>query len=302
MQIITKKDAKTAVSALRRELKTLGKGPDQLSHSDCLTILAKALGHTSWNEWEAKLVDEAPVAAVPPAAPQPSRYPLRNEDGRFDFVPRGAEGMPYSSWFERLQGRYEQLHGTALADTAQRSNGTLHCHGTYTKVDWDSQTPYLKDGNGIWVSDSGDFVSESRIVLLPEEYYQESRGLFEDEDLPMRETMVSEFVEYFDTHGTAELLACTSDEQREKVFGKAEKVVGFWMTHQEQVEVLSRLQELPETMVARFVEYYDIHGSAELLSCVTDEQREKAFSKAEKAVGFKLTRPEQNQILSRLTK
>jgi len=245
MQIITKKDAKTAVSALRRELKNLGKGPDQLSHSDCLTILAKALGHTSWNEWEAKLADEAPVApvaAVLPAEPEPSRYPLRNTDGRFDFVPKGQAGSPYSSWFERLQGLHEQLFGTAIVDSASRTSGNLKwVYEGSTKVDWDSQKPVLHEGAPIWFTDGGDKVSSGRVILLPEEYYQESRGLFEDEELPMRETMVAEFLEYFDAHGTAELFACTSDEQRETVFGKAEKVLGFWMTRQEQVEVLSRL-------------------------------------------------------------
>jgi hypothetical protein len=242
MQIITKKDAKTAVSALRRELKTLGKSPDQLSHSDCLTILAKALGHSSWNEWEAKLADEVPAAVVLPAEPQPSRYPLRNTDGRFDFVPKGQPGTPYSSWFERLQGLHEQLFGTALVGSARRTPEKLKVdYEGSTIVDWDSQKPVKHEGAPIWITDGGDQVSNGRVILLPEEYYSESRGLFEDEELPMRETMVAEFLEYFDAHGTTELLACTSDEQRENVFGKAEKVVGFWMTRQEQTEVLSRL-------------------------------------------------------------
>lgn len=244
MQITTKKDAKTAVSALRRELKALGKRPDQLSHSDCLTLLAKALGHGSWNEWEAKLPEEVPVAEVKPVEPVLSRYPLRNDDGRFDFVPKGEQGSPYSSWFERLGGLHEQVFGLAGVDSARRTSESLKVHYEGgTKIDWDSQKPVQYEGGAVWVTDGGDKVSNGRVILLPEEYYQESRDLFEDEELPMREMMVAEFVAYYAAHGVVELLECESDKQREKVFGKAEKVVGFWMTQQEQTEVLSRLSK-----------------------------------------------------------
>lgn len=65
MEITTKVQAKAIVSALRRELKTFDKAAGAISHNEALTVLAKAMGFTSWNAWESSLADskQAPVKA-----------------------------------------------------------------------------------------------------------------------------------------------------------------------------------------------------------------------------------------------
>lgn len=239
MQINTKKDAKTAVSALRRELKNLGKSPDQLSHSDCLTLLAKALGHASWNAWEAGLADEAPtVAAVP------SRYPLKNNDGRFNFVANGEPGTPYSSWFFPLQGTDELIPGVALVQRAWRNGAKIEVeYEGSTKVDWDGQLTVRCDGEACWIDCDGDSVPESQVVLLPEHYYaEEPNTVYEDEELPLREALMVEFVQYFGTGPTADRLAkAEAGAARDKVIGDAQNVLGFQLTRQEEEEVLRRV-------------------------------------------------------------
>ena len=55
--ITTKAQAKTLVSALRREFKTLPGMTELPSHTACLDLVAKAIGFKKWNDWEATLSD-----------------------------------------------------------------------------------------------------------------------------------------------------------------------------------------------------------------------------------------------------
>lgn len=241
MQINTKKEAKTAVSALRRELKNLGKAPDQLSHADCLTLLAKALGYASWNAWEAKLTDDVPAVEA-----APSRYPLKNDDGRFNFVANGKPGTPYSSWFFPLQGTDELIPGVALIQSAWRDGSGLKVqYAGSTNVDWDGQKTVRKNGEACWVDCDGDIVLQSQVVLLPEGYgAEEPSTVYEDEAevLPLREALIAEFVEYFGTSSAADQLAkALTYPARDKVIEAAQNLLGFQLTQREEQEVLRRV-------------------------------------------------------------
>lgn len=243
MQIKSKKDAKTAVSALRREIQNLNKAPDALSHSDCLTLMAKALGFKSWNAWEATLVDDVPSTAAQ-ETPVTPRYPLKNDKGQFDFTKPGEEAVPYTSFFQALLGTSESIRGTADIDHAVRKNGAIVVeYAGSTDVDWDSQKTLKKNEEKLWVDESGDDVPESELILLPSGF--EECGfdyLYEHEELPVREPLVLEFVEYLTTASAQEKFSGAKTRKAVlKVIDEAENLLGFALTALEVAEVVRRV-------------------------------------------------------------
>lgn len=243
MQIKSKKEAKTAVSALRREIQNLGKAPQDLSHSDCLTLMAKALGFKSWNAWEATLADDVPQAAAP-AVLVASRYPLKNDKGQYDFTKPGEEAVPFTSFFQGLLGTSEQVRGTADIECAVRKNGAIAVtYAGRTELDWDSQKTLKENGEKLWVDESGDDVPESQLILLPTGFEESDFDyVYEHEELPVRELLVLEFVAYLTTsEAQAKFSGAKTRKAVLKVVDEAENLLGFALTALEVAEVVRRV-------------------------------------------------------------
>jgi hypothetical protein len=247
--INTKPQAKTIVSALRRELKALDKGTAALSHNDCLAVMAKALGFPSWNAWEATLAEGTDPASKTEAAPATDlpKYPLVNE-GQFDFVAPGEDGEAYDGLtFSRLEGTADTMLATAWINSVSRAteefpadedgHGNLHVeHAGESKMHWDTQEPQERDGLPIWATESGYEISQARLIIVPASCSE----VYDDEDydaerrLPVREKLVEAYIEYFATH--------EMDEKAKKGrFDKARKVIGFKLTKAEEKALCLRL-------------------------------------------------------------
>lgn len=197
MHIITKTQAKSFISALRRELKQLEKPANRLSHSECLALVAKTMGFASWNAWNAALKDE-PTALKQEVAP--AKYPLTN-DGEFDFVPRGEHGTACSGHFVRMAGTVEKLPGmagvmlTARHGAPEDKELDIDYEGV-TDIDWDNQQT-LKDARGymVWADEDGRHYPGAQLVLLPGDYDYDSDPCH-DEELPVRDKLVLAFAAY----------------------------------------------------------------------------------------------------------
>jgi hypothetical protein len=212
--LTTIKAAKTAVSALRRELKDLPVAPAALSHSQAQQLLARVLGFKNWDAWRATLADE-PVAAA-------SRYPLANT-GAFDFIAPGESGSVYDSRLRSVQGTSETVLGTANVNSACRTDGgePEPEYAGDTKIHWDTQET-LRDAAGrkLWVSDDGGDVSASRLVLLPEDYWGDP---VTDEELPVRRTLVRAVHEWL----------CAQPRRDGPAIERAQEAVGYRLTNKE---------------------------------------------------------------------
>lgn len=190
MNIQSQKQVKSIVSALRRELKASGpKDVDKLTHTECLEALSKALGFADWNTLKSKLPEE-PVAAVAEVAPtkEPSRYLPSNEEGRYDFVAPGKQGMVYTGHFIEVQGTWDRLNGIALMTSAARAENqelTEDWLGS-TEVCWDAQVTVYRDGEKLYCDVDGDLVPQSKLILVPKHSDDFS-------ELPVRSALVEDF-------------------------------------------------------------------------------------------------------------
>lgn len=227
-----KKEAKAFVSAFRRELKKLNKPTSELSHNDCLMVAAIALGHSSWNEWEAKLPD-APKGTVV-LQPQKKKYPLAN-DGSFDLVAAGESGLPCRGIdFEPVKGTSDIVLATAPVSTAQRlAREIIPDYEDETDVCWDTQeVQKAEDGSALWCTQSSGDVSERTLVLVPYDQYWDP---LPQEDWPVRIALVNAFLE-FATEEDA--LAQGNDEA---FLEQATATIGFRLTENERVAFLAKL-------------------------------------------------------------
>lgn len=235
MNITTKAQAKTVVSALRREVKTLGKLPSEMSHNDCLTLMAKALGFASWNAWEATLV-EASVAVQPEVSRTGPRYPLVNT-GDFDFVEAGEDGKPFSGRLVEITGTSDTVRVTGGVSTACRpkEGGIAVFQGSGSSdVDWDSQKTLTDTlGDDILFDDSAEEYSSAQVVLAPDECYDP----YEDEDLPVRAKLIQAFCDYI-AEKKIDIAALDGD------FSAIEGTIGFGLTSKEEEALASRLASL----------------------------------------------------------
>lgn len=237
----SKKSAKTAVSRLRRELQALVKAPAELTHGECLTLMAKALGFKSWNELAAKLPD-APVTEAPSAGSTPLKYPaprLSNTDGRFDFIAANEPGTAYGPRLEALQGTSEALAGVADIETTRRdSAGVLDIQfGGDTKIFWNDQHTVREDGERVWVTENDFFLKESMLVLLPEGYTGDPYG---DPALPVRHALLDAYKAFL----TAEGLQFEDLPNRELCLSQlaaVRYVLGFGLTQKEELELFAQL-------------------------------------------------------------
>lgn len=231
--ITTKAQAKTIVSALRREFKALNKGPQELSHTDCLGLMAKALGFTSWNAWEATLKD---APAAPKAAATPG-YPLVNT-GQFDFVSPGVDGKPYTGMLSELNGTYERVYGVCPVISMQRSEGSTGKndpieYGGGTTMFWDDQVT-LTDKQGFmrWLDSDGDEHCGAQVVLVPEDYHGDVE---EGEELPVRDALLAAYLQYLDDR-ELDGRALQGD------YSGIADVLGFALTEREAEELATRFR------------------------------------------------------------
>lgn len=199
MLIKSQKELKLAVTGLRRELKTVF-GTATPSHTQCLELMARALGKSTYAELLVGLPEELPKAV---SAATPPRYPLVNLDGCFDLIEKGASGRVVDGRdFSAMDGTVEDiLYCVASASCASRdSSGELSPdYEGDTDVNWDGQeTRRNKAGYQLWQSDGGDSVSEARVILVPE-WFQGPDDEDDDEDpqeLPCREELLDAYHEY----------------------------------------------------------------------------------------------------------
>ncbi|VTU42823.1 MULTISPECIES: glyoxalase superfamily protein [unclassified Variovorax] len=265
MYFETKKQAKTTVSALRRELKGFTKPASELSHSECLTILAKALGHKSWNELEAKLPDDSPLRAAA-AKPVERKYPLKNT-GQFDFVKPGEDGKPVHGSFMELIGACELVPGTCSAASATRRKDGLDFQGDgETELSWDEQhTERNAKGETLWLNGDCKIVPESALVLLPEDYEGDPEDddlpWLEDEDeLPVRDVLLAAYRTYFAEEGIT-LTETRSLPKTKALLEKAAAVIGFALTKWE-IEALQHTSDAGTTGAVKPAEDVDLEMQA----------------------------------------
>lgn len=269
MNIQTKKDAKTAASALRRELATLNKSSAEITHSESLTLLAKALGAKNWNTLEAGLPTEALAVVhglhllveelletrehdsvatdrarlmldhwyksqhVVPDAPSP--YPLVNE-GLFDFEEAQEDSVPVAGTFQPLEGTYERLWGTASVSGARREGTELELdYAGETFVEWDGQRTVKRRGVRVWLDENQNEYLESQLVLVP-------RGIeynVYEASLTVRTALVDAYLAYLEQHAN-----CRSAVERAPREGlsRIAKTLGFALTRKEEDAVLAQFK------------------------------------------------------------
>jgi hypothetical protein len=236
--ITTKAQAKTAVSALRREIKAMHKGSEDFSYSDCLELMAKALGFPSWNTWQATLAEDQ--NEKPAAAPTKPKYPLTNDNGEFDFIKPGEEGIPLQGDFEPLENTFEVVEAKANVRGARRATSAknpgigdsgliVQHHGS--DIFDDTMETKTENGRIVWLSDNGDEYS-GVVVLAP----QDSPAPEFDESLPVRAKLLEAYLQYFADVGV-------DDSAREGVFDNAQAVLGIWLTEREGEHLLDQLRE-----------------------------------------------------------
>jgi hypothetical protein len=215
--ITTKPQAKTIVSALRRELKALDKGTTALTHNECLAALDEDTNPKS--------------AAAVPATDRP-KYPLVN-DGQFDFVEAGEYGEIFSGDFTALVGTLDELQARGEINGATRAtdgSGVDLEEAGESEVFWDDQSTVERDGFKVMLDDDGGEHSEAQMVIAPEG----TSDPYDDEDLVIRRKLIDAFVEYFAENEI-------DKKAREGDFSKAEEVIGFCLTEKEEEALSVRL-------------------------------------------------------------
>jgi len=232
LNIVSKEKAKTLVSALRRELQALDKGTASLSHTDCLNVLAKAQGFASWNAWEATLTSEK---AEP--APLLPKYPLTN-NGEFDFIAPGEEGIPLKGDFTSLEGTFELIEAKAYVVSASRAvdprdkgiggSGMNVQHRGSTTFD-DTMETQVQDRNIMWLPDDGEMYT-GPVVLVPKDCGDPEY----DETLPVRAKLIEAYLAYYAERGV-------DDSAREGAFYRAEGMLGIQLTEREREHLLDQL-------------------------------------------------------------
>lgn len=270
MTILTKKDAKTAASALRRELANLNKPSSEISHNETLMLLARALGARNWNTLEASLPREVAGEAdglhllieelletrqtdtvatqrarlmldhwyktqqMTPA-PEPSMYPLVN-DGLFDFEEAGENAIPVTGAFEQLEGTYERLTGTAAVSSARREGSTLELDFMgETFVNWNDQTTVRRRGVRLWLDEDQNSYSESQLVLAPSGW---ERDLY-SAPLTVRQALVDAYLAYLAENAKA---WPSTEEAQRQLLSNVAKTLGFALTRNEEDVVLSHFK------------------------------------------------------------
>lgn len=244
MLIKSQKELKLAVTGLRRELKALF-GAATPSHTQCLELMARALGKAAYAELLVGLPEDSPKPAAAPAKP---RYPLANVGGRFDLVEKGESGKVVDGLdFEAVEGTVDDiLYCVASADCASR-DAAGELSPDYlgdTNVNWDGQEIRRnKAGHQLWQSTGGDSVSEIRLILVPE-WFSEP----DDEDtldLPNREELLDTYLEYATEHKLIDKLKeeLPRDELASQTLVDIADVLGFalhrgeWVSLERMVQV-----------------------------------------------------------------
>lgn len=262
MFIKDQKEFKKTATALRRELKELyGKGCP--SHAQCLELLAKALGSSSYAQLQATLPDVtqaepgARSVANNPQASQESNqaaksatppYPLRNTRGQFDIQSDGAylvlaSGLDWRS----LQGTVEDIYSSVaeVACVTRNPDGSLELEwGGATEVNWNAQeTRKDEQGFRMWLTSDGEQVCEAQCVLMPHSLVG-SEGDSEDElDLLNREALLDEYLRYIEEQGLRAPLCEELPQHRLKAptLQRIRDTLGFQLHRGELLSLMSVL-------------------------------------------------------------
>ncbi len=227
MYIQSQKEFKQVTSSLRKELKALY-ADSAPSHAQCLELLAKALGASSFAEVQAKL----PPEVAKPKASVTSRFPLKNKFGLLDLVEKGEEGRV-------VEGRsFGELEGTV--DDIQycvcyASNGSRSADGSIdpqyegeTDVNWDGQTTRVdSEGAMIWQTQGGDSVSAHQLILVPEDFDAEDEDA--GFDLPNREVLLDAYLELAQEKGIVKALLeqVQEDKLESELLDELADTIGF---------------------------------------------------------------------------
>jgi Glyoxalase superfamily protein len=240
---MTKREAKTAVSNLRKALKTLNS--TQISHNATCELLAQSFGYRNWSAFSATLQEDAPGAT---AAIASEKYPLRNT-GQFDFAKSGVllQGLN----FEELSGTLEDIQDcvSGVSSVTRDARGLVDVeYAGETEVNWDGQRTRLDEqGYRLWVSTGCSIFSETQCVLVPED---EAQALNTDDpsiNLPVRSALIQALLEYLTekkqlVNAREEL---TQDKcQFSAAVDNAEMAIGFSTIYPERLELLNRLKSL----------------------------------------------------------
>lgn len=194
----TKKEVKSLVSGLRRELRL--KNIEVQSYNQLLDAVAKAMGLSGAEELNAKLPD---VKEAPPgAAPEASRYPLSNR-GQFDFCKTGS--LVIGRDFTGVTGRSESIaacNAYVNGGTRKAAGGIDPEFGDETDVNWNCQAPEL-DERGIRQYFTEDYgcVAEDLLVVIPDledcDHVHEWTADPESVVLPRRRALIAEYLRWF---------------------------------------------------------------------------------------------------------
>lgn len=242
MITMTKKQAKTLVSGLKRTLKDNG---TIVSHSAAGDLLAKSLGFRTWEAFQVTLLKDSPQAEEPALA----RYPLSNT-GQFDFSDEGV--FLVGATFLELVGTAEDIFDSvaAVTEVTRMKDGQADVawEGS-TDVNWDAQKTRLDPrGFRIWIqAENYQFISEDRCIIVPEELAASID--FEDPhtELKVRPALVQALLTYLkEVSKVAEAISelQASPALTSLAVDAAESAIGFSALHPERAELLKALQAL----------------------------------------------------------
>lgn len=256
----TEKEFKSAVSALRKALRE-HYGKSVPTHTQCLELLAAALGATSYAQLRAHWADaprtaSAPVASVTaPAAdasPKAVGESLRNDWGQFDLVGEGEDGTVVLGLdFSEMNGTVEDIfYCVAAAETGYRDNGRLvPQYDGETDVNWDGQeTRRDERGNDLWEArGSCDSVPSSKLVLVPENFDPAA----DPDDAGkwpwrVRENLLDAYVSYIRRHGLAQALVAGQAafaDLDDPTLAQVAEALGFALHYGELEALVNRLKE-----------------------------------------------------------
>jgi hypothetical protein len=176
------------------------------------------------------------VEARVPAAVKP-KYPLTN-DGEFDFIAPGEEGVPLKGDFTSLDGTFELIEAKAYVVSASRAvdprdkgiggSGLNVQHRGSTTFD-DTMETQVQGRNIMWLPDDGELYT-GPVILVPMDCGDPEY----DETLPVRAKLIEAYLAYYAERGI-------DDSARDGVFDRAAGMLGIHLTEREAEHLLDQL-------------------------------------------------------------
>jgi hypothetical protein len=244
----TKKDVKSLVSGLRRELKAQN---IELGHNKLLDLMAKSLGFKGAEELSATLLESpAPDLALSATAPQ-SRYPLSNDQGQFDFCKAGSlvSGWDFVPIFARQESILAASAG--IGTVVRDADCTLAVeYAGDTDINWDNQKPDVTDkGQHIYIREDEETITGNLVLVIPNLdeclHVHDWTAMKLSTKLKLRMNLIKEYQLWF--KDVEPLKASLAEFNR--VYDEctwAAKTIGFALTAKEVVRFIE-LQRNPES-------------------------------------------------------